>query len=367
MQKNLGKKAVVLAIILILGIAITPIVSANKMSLKNQLNIDLPKNISGRDNESDPPIANFSYEPIEPKTGEQIYFNSTSYDPDGFIINWTWDFDDGTIIYGENVTHTYQDNGSYTINLTVKDNNSINASIEKTIVLINQKPTADFTYMPENPSVDQAVFFADQSDDIDGEIVTWWWEFGDGYYSDLQNPTHYFGGIGNFTVKLTVTDDDGDIDFVEVIVFVLDENEAPNAPTITGSDIVKAEEEVNYLFQSEDPDGDDVKFVVTWGDSTSTETEFNPSNEPVLVSHVWNITLPIPIMILRMTVKAVDEHGAESILIEKWVIVTSFKSVNYDDPEYNQQRPIISLISKILNRFPNAFPIVKLLVHRLAQ
>ena len=144
---------------------------------------------------------------------------------------------------------------------------------------------------------------------------------------------------------MNVTDDDGATDSIEKSITVIGENDPPFGPRITGSTIVKAREEMNYLFQAEDPNNDDVKYVITWGDSTSDETDFYPSNEPVLVSHFWNTTLPI--MILRMTVKAVDEHGAESILIEKWVIITSLKSV---DTGQNYQRPIKLLVSRLLDR-----------------
>ena len=61
------------------------------------------------------PIAGFTYEPSDPSTADTIYFNSTSYDTDGSIVNWTWDFDDGDVGYGEFVTHQYIDDGSYDV------------------------------------------------------------------------------------------------------------------------------------------------------------------------------------------------------------------------------------------------------------
>jgi hypothetical protein len=46
---------------------------------------------------------------------------SASYDPDGNITNWTWDFDDGNFGYGEIVEHHYANPGTYTATLTVTD------------------------------------------------------------------------------------------------------------------------------------------------------------------------------------------------------------------------------------------------------
>jgi len=72
---------------------------------------------------------------------------------------------------------------------------------------LNLSPFADFDYTPESPGVDIDVQFNDLSYDTDGVIVSWWWSFGDGYYSDLQNPMHSYYAKGIYDVTLTITDD----------------------------------------------------------------------------------------------------------------------------------------------------------------
>jgi PKD repeat protein len=360
-MEKINKIGLALGIILILGMITTPMTVANNIPLQKNFNNEIQKSSFRGNNTSLPPIANFSYNPIDPKTGEVITFNSNSYDPDGYILNWTWKFGDGIIEYGENVTHTYWDDGTYIVNLTVMDNSSLNASIEKTIILINQKPIADFYYTPEVISVLEIVSFFDNTTDIDGDIVTWWWKFGDGYYSEVQNPTHHYDFVGNYTVNLTVTDDDGETDFVEKIITIYPENEAPSEPIITGSDFVKAGQKANFIFQSQDPDGDDIRYIVTWGDSTTNISDYAPSDEPVLISHIWNITFPI--MILRMTAKAEDKQGAQSMLVEKWVIINGFNRVDVVPDE--NIGPVKLMILRILSRFPNAFPIMRFLLQRL--
>jgi len=54
-----------------------------------------------------------------------IFDGSKSYDPDGFIMNYTWEFGDGTKAYGMFTTHKFNKTGVYIISLTVKDNESI--------------------------------------------------------------------------------------------------------------------------------------------------------------------------------------------------------------------------------------------------
>jgi hypothetical protein len=71
------------------------------------------------------PVAN----PNGPYTGfinQSITFDGTmSGDIDGTIVNYSWDFTDGTILYGGIVTHSYNKSGAYNVTLTVKDNDGL--------------------------------------------------------------------------------------------------------------------------------------------------------------------------------------------------------------------------------------------------
>ncbi len=69
-------------------------------------------------------------------------------------------------------------------------------------------PKADFTFTPRNPSIDETVIFTDLSTD-DGGITSWWWDFGDGYYSDIKHPSHNYYSSGGYIINLTVMDNDG--------------------------------------------------------------------------------------------------------------------------------------------------------------
>ena len=69
-----------------------------------------------------PPIAVFSVSPVAAKAGEPITFDaSASNDADGAVISYEWAFGDGSIAQGQQVTHTYNMEGSYTVSLTVID------------------------------------------------------------------------------------------------------------------------------------------------------------------------------------------------------------------------------------------------------
>ena len=95
-----------------------------------------------------------------------------------------------------------------------KDNYPLMERFENYIVtpVPNQPPIANFTYSPEKPVVNQSVTFdASSSYDPDGNITAYEWDFGDGNFMSTteEKITHIYASPGNYTVNLTVTDDEG--------------------------------------------------------------------------------------------------------------------------------------------------------------
>jgi PKD repeat protein len=80
--------------------------------------------------------------------------------------------------------------------------------------LFNQAPIVNFTWTPSDPMARLDVQFTDLSTDAGGlfgggGIVSWMWDFGDGDASTAPNPKHEYENGGQYTVRLTVTDDGG--------------------------------------------------------------------------------------------------------------------------------------------------------------
>ncbi len=85
-----------------------------------------------------PPVADFTFSPERPQVGEAVRFDATeSFDPDGQIVKYEWDFQsDGTIdAQGVIVEHVFAQAGTFTVTLTVTDNDGETGTARKTIAV----------------------------------------------------------------------------------------------------------------------------------------------------------------------------------------------------------------------------------------
>ena len=157
-----------------------------------------------------PPTSNFTYFPSNPVMGESIQFTDESIDPENKLTTWAWDFGDGYTASTEDASHQYEEEGTFTVMLVVADDEGATGTISKELVVHgNLKPTASFKCSVTEPHAGENLQFTDTSEDLDGSIVSWHWEFGDGKTSTEQNPTHKYTETGTFTLQLMVTDDEG--------------------------------------------------------------------------------------------------------------------------------------------------------------
>ncbi|WP_231920382.1 PKD domain-containing protein [Microlunatus soli] len=143
-----------------------------------------------------------------------------SSDSDGTVASYAWDWGDGSADgSGKTATHTYGSAGDYTVKLTVTDNDGATDTVSHSVtVAANQKPTAAFTASTDGlaVSVDAA-----GSADPDGTVASYAWDWGDASADGSgKTATHTYASAGDYTVKLTVTDNDGATDAVTKTITV---------------------------------------------------------------------------------------------------------------------------------------------------
>ena len=158
-----------------------------------------------------PPIAKFSVNNSEPNVGEEVAFDaSDSHDTDGNITEYRWDFGDGENATGPSTIHDYSKGGYFIIKLEIIDDDAAENSTTRD-VKVNKPPIASFSYAPPDPQEDSVVTFdAGQSEDQDGRIVDYLWDFGEGGRKQGYACVDYrYIKKGIYSVVLTITDDDG--------------------------------------------------------------------------------------------------------------------------------------------------------------
>jgi hypothetical protein len=104
---------------------------------------------------------------------------------------------------------------------------------------------------------------------------------------------------------------------------LLEENQQPKAPTIIGPLTGKAGEELSFIFNAVDPDGDQVKYIIDWDDTTSNITDLYPSGQDVTVSHTWGTKGTYTI-----TAKAQDSNGLNGPETTKTITIKKSKALN---------------------------------------
>ena len=101
-----------------------------------------------------------------------------------------------------------------------------------------------------------------------------------------------------------------------------------------------------YAIQTTDPNQNNVKYQIDWGDNITTTTGFNESGKQVIVSHAWDTKGSYNVM-----VKAIDVNYAES----DWATLTVTMPCSYN-------KPIPQFLELLFQRFLHAFPILRQLL-----
>ncbi len=169
------------------------------------------------------PVVDFIYiyKPNATDNSSPVEFIDRSFDPNGSIISWHWDFGDGNVSGTPNPIYEFHTADYMNVCLTVIDNKGASATKCKWMPThVNPRsprpllppppplfdnPHADFTYSPIDPMVNTPVHFKYDSSYGNKSITNWYWDFGDGISSIEPNPNHSFSYPGDKKVCLTVT------------------------------------------------------------------------------------------------------------------------------------------------------------------
>ncbi len=139
------------------------------------------------------PVRSITYTPAQPKVGVPVTFNAVNF----LSQSVDWNFGDGSTTggIGINITHVYNNAGTFTVTAKERDSNFPTVSVTLTVT----QPSRQIGFSPRSPRVDQTVSFQAQGF-VTAAID---WNFGDGTVLSGSTTaiTHRFATAGSFTVS----------------------------------------------------------------------------------------------------------------------------------------------------------------------
>ncbi|MBN1800752.1 MAG: PKD domain-containing protein [Candidatus Lokiarchaeota archaeon] len=197
------------------------------------------------------PEAEFEANSTTVRSGEYVQFTFTGSEGDA-PATFFWDFGDGLWSDEKNPVHQYMSIGSYTVSLEVYDSDGDLAYEEKNPYIIvytgTSYPMADFIVNTTTINPGEYVQFIFTGSEGDAP-ATFFWDFGDGGWSDEKNPVHQYTSTGSYMIYLEVYDSDNDYnykieyDFIRVVEEIL-----PIADFYANTTTIVEDEYVRFIF-----------------------------------------------------------------------------------------------------------------------
>jgi outer membrane protein assembly factor BamB len=174
------------------------------------------------DLENQPPVADFQWTPTVPSDGQPVVFDaSLSYDPDGSIVLYEWDWNNDGVFeessQNATTTHIWFAPGSYPVTLRVTDDNTAVDSVSKTIEVVheNQPPETPTLQGNTRGKIGNMYLYSFVAADPDGDGVSYVIDWGDGtpettigpYPSgEVASAHHAWSAKGTYLVKAKARD-----------------------------------------------------------------------------------------------------------------------------------------------------------------
>jgi gliding motility-associated-like protein len=195
--------------------------------------------------------------------GSNVQFTDTSK---GQIINWHWEFGDRTSASVQNPQHAFrgQDADNYDVKLVVSDANGCQDSVTRDSYITLRRPKPDFDVedtVTICPPLETKFTFKGQ------DFESFYWDFGDGGASSLDNPSHFYNSFGTYTASLNLYGFGGCLESVSRTIRVIN----PNATTNIAFSPTRACDTLIVDFTLTTPDY--TSFVFSFGDGAIDETQ----------------------------------------------------------------------------------------------
>ena len=249
------------------------------------------------------PIADFFIPPYDSCAPSIILFNNLSTD-----YNFTsWVFGDGNTSTLDSPLNSFENDGTFIIEMTVEDNNGCKDSLSKSIKTY-PSPVANFDIINlDSCSMPSEVIFSNTST---GALL-YDWNFGNGVNSNLTHPSVFFDNASTYLVKLKAENQYGcadeiikDLNIHEAPIanFIISNKDLCTYESLTATSLSLLSDSVkwfmgdgtnldgNVINYQYDYPGEYAIFLVAYGQGTCTDTIFSLQNVTVFDTPIANFT-----------------------------------------------------------------------------
>ena len=237
------------------------------------------------------------------------------------VVKWHWDYGDGQTevkTSGAPFVRTYPP-GVYPVKLFVENEAGCLSEVFTKNITVRQLPVADFNVSTVQCE-QNTVSFLDKSTSVDGAIVAWKWEFGDGATSEIANPAHVYTVARSYDVKLTIVTAYGcEKSFTKTITI----NPLPIAE-FDLPDFCLADANAVFINNSTVPTGEQLTYLWDFGDAFANAQRPNTSTQRN-GSHAYTKT---GIYVVTLTVKSLS--GCVATVQKEFTVNGSIPNAAFD-------------------------------------
>jgi gliding motility-associated-like protein len=257
------------------------------------------------------------------------------------IINWKWDFGDGSIISGLNKVpnHTYTLANTYAVKLFITDSlNCLDSIVKPPFLIVKQVPKAQFSTDKTTGCTPLLVNFTDASTGPKAPIISWQWKFGDGQSITLPTsaspPAHTYATRNSYPVTLVVTDNQTCKDTITKNIVA-----TYPAGNFTIDSVACNNKAVTILNTSSGPNST-LSYLWDFGDGTAKSTQTQPN-------HVYSLNASKN-LVVKLTVTdnngCIDSTQKKNVVFSRpfanFIPSTSYSQcppsqVNFKDSSYS--------------------------------
>ena len=253
-----------------------------------------------------------------------VFDASLSVDPNGELLDYQWDFGDGTFGSGVNVSHVYPVSGNYTVTLSVFDGSNPPTIASKVMTILAGAPIAVLN-VPDTIYINSPVTFdASLSTDPNGDPLDFYWEFGDGI--TIGGPSaivsHAYATSGTYNMILHVQDGNTET-LVNKTITVL-----TGAPTaiLNAPDTVYINAPVPFdALLSTDPNGDPLNYFWDFGDGLT--------GSGITTNHIYSLSgnYTVTLSVFDGNTSTLATKVITVLRGEPSAVITSSDTVNKND------------------------------------